>query len=117
MMSRSQSNPRLMQYGVILCAIITATIHIYLSFQFINAPDWVFLLNGLGYLALVVVLYLPVTALSAYRTPLRWLLIAYSALTIVLWILLGARTTIGYLDKLIEIALIIFLWLDSQRTR
>lgn len=104
-------------YGVLLCALITAFIHIYLSFQFVKSPDIVFLLNGLGYLALIAALYLPIAALSAYRTPLRWLLIAYTALTIVLWILLGARTAVGYFDKLVEIALIIFVWLDYQRSR
>ncbi len=114
MMSRSDQQ---IHYGVLLCTIMTAVIHIYLSFQFVKSPDLVFLLNGVGYLALVGALYLPIAALTAYRTPLRWLLIAYTALTIVLWILLGARTTIGYLDKLIEIALIIFAWLDYQRSR
>jgi len=114
MMSRGNQQ---LQSGVILCAIVTAVIHIYLSFQFVKSPDLVFLLNGLGYLLLVAALYLPIPALAAYRTPLRWLLIAYTALAIVLWILLGARTSIGYFDKLIEIALIVFLWLENQRSR
>ncbi len=111
----SRSN-RQLQYGAILCAVVTATIHIYLSFQFVPSPDWVFLLNGIGYLVLIGALYLPLAALSPYQQPLRWILIAYTALTIVLWVLLGARTTIGYFDKLVEVALIIFLWLDNQRT-
>lgn len=114
MMSRSNQQ---IHYGVLLCTVMTAVIHIYLSFQFVKSPDAVFLLNGLGYLALVAALYIPFAALSPYRTPLRWLLIAYTALTIVLWILFGARTAIGYIDKLIEIALIIFLWLDNQRSK
>lgn len=104
-----------MQYGAILSAILTALIHIYLSFQFAEGPDTIFLLNGIGYLFLVALLYLPVQLFVLYRGTLRWVLMAYAALTIILWIFWGARTTIGYVDKLVEIALILFLWLDNQR--
>ncbi|MEZ4682160.1 MAG: hypothetical protein R2932_48940 [Caldilineaceae bacterium] len=113
-MSRNQPNHQTMQYGALVCAILTAVIHIYLSFQIGDRPDLIFLLNGIGYLVLVSALYLPWAGLSQYKSAIRWLLIGYAALTIVLWIFLGARTFVGYVDKLLEIALIIFLWLDSQ---
>jgi len=103
-----------MQYGAILSAVITALIHIYLSFQFPEGPDTIFLLNGIGYLFLVGILYMPIGLFSSYQGRLRWILMAYAALTIILWVFWGARTTIGYLDKLVEIALILFLWLDNQ---
>jgi len=47
---------------------------------------------------------------------LRLALIGYTALTIFLWILLGARTPIGYIDKIIEVALISLLLLDARRS-
>ena len=116
MIRNRQSTLLPVQIGAIACAVATALIHIYLSFQFVERPDLIFLFNGLGYLALTALLYLPQTGFAAYRTRVRWLLIGYTALTIGLWVLLGARTFVGYLDKLLEVALIIFLWLDSQQT-
>jgi hypothetical protein len=47
----------------------------------------------------------------------RWVLIGYAALTILLWILLGDRTAIGYTAKAIEVALITLLLLEARRSR
>jgi hypothetical protein len=52
-----------------------------------------------------------------YRNVVRWILISYAALTILLWILFGDRTLIGYTAKAIEIALIALLLLDARRSR
>ena len=41
----------------------------------------------------------------------------YTALTIFLWILVGARNAIGYVDKFIEIALVALLVLEARRPR
>lgn len=116
MARNSSTNGSIMQYGAIISAVITALIHIYLSFQFADKPDFIFFSNGIGYLLLITLLYLPIAQLSPYRGPLRWILIGYAALTIVLWGFWGARTVVGYFDKLVEVALILFLWIDSQRT-
>jgi uncharacterized membrane protein len=97
--------------GIIVLTLATAFIHLQLNF-----PDPVFILNGLGYLALLAALYLPVPQLARYRNVLRLALIGYTALTIFLWILLGARTPIGYIDKIIEVALISLLLLDARRS-
>lgn len=98
--------------GVIVLTLATALIHLQLNF-----PDPVFILNGLGYLALLAALYLPMPQLDRYRNLARWALVGYAALTIFLWILVGARTPIGYIDKLIEVALIALLVLEARRTR
>ncbi|HEX2108846.1 MAG TPA: hypothetical protein VHF70_06170 [Rubrobacteraceae bacterium] len=68
-------------------------------------------------MALLAALYLPVPRLVRYRNVVRWILIGYAALTILLWILLGDRTLIGYTAKAIEIALIALLLLDARRSR
>ena len=47
---------------------------------------------------------------------MRWALIGYTALTLFLWILLGARTSIGYIDKTIEILLILLLLVEARRS-
>lgn len=95
--------------GVILLTLATALIHLQLNF-----PDPVFILNGLGYLTLLAALYLPVPRLARYRNAARWTLAGYTALTIILWALIGERTPIGYADKVIEIALISLLLLEPR---
>ena len=96
--------------GIILLTLGTALIHLQLNF-----PDPVFILSGLGYLALLAALYLPIPQLVRYRNAVRWVLIGYTALTILLWILFGARTPIGYTAVTIEVALIALLLLEARR--
>jgi membrane-bound ClpP family serine protease len=101
-----------LRVGIVLLTLATALIHLQLAF-----PDPAFILNGLGYLALLAALYLPVPRLARYRNIVRRVLLGFTALTILLWILLGARTPIGYVDKAIEIALILLLLLDARMSR
>ena len=74
-----------------------------------------FLLNGIGYLALVTALYLP--ALAQYRPITRWLLIIFAALTIAMYFLVnGFRLNpLGIFDKLVEIALIALLLIEGRQ--
>ncbi len=110
-MAKLQAKLDARDYVIILLAIATALVHFSLLF-----PDPVFILNGLGYIALVAALYLPLPPLIQQRAKIRWVLMAYTALTVLLWILLGARAAIAYIDKLIEIILLIVLWTKSQET-
>ncbi|MEZ4861853.1 MAG: hypothetical protein R3C14_11110 [Caldilineaceae bacterium] len=103
-------------YLIIPLTLITAIIHIYLSFQFPDRPDLIFFLNGLGYLAWILALYSPIPRLAPYRMPLRWLFLAYTLLTILLWLFWGARTIIAYFDKVVEVALVAALWVEGQRS-
>ncbi len=48
---------------------------------------------------------------------MRFILVGYTALTIFLWILFGARTPIGYADKVIEVVLIALLLVEALRSR
>jgi len=79
--------------------------------------DPVFILNGLGYLTLLAALYAPVPRLARYRNVARWTLIFYTALTVILWVVIGERTAIGYADKVIEISLIVLLLIESRQLR
>jgi hypothetical protein len=96
--------------GIALLTLGTALIHLQLAF-----PDPVFILNGLGYLALLAALFLPIPQIARYRNAVRWVLVGYAALTVFLWVLIGARTPIGYIDKAIEVALITLLLLEARR--
>jgi hypothetical protein len=101
-----------LQIGIILLVIATAAIHLSLGI-----PNFLvmFILNGIGYLVLVAALYLP--QLQRYRRLIRWALIAFAAVTIIGWIAIGARSTIGYLDKVIEVALIALLLIEMRQER
>ena len=105
-----------LQWAIILLAAATALIHIALAFR-PEGVDPIFLLNGIGYLGLVTLLYLPVPSIRRYQPVVRWVLMAFAAVTILGWVLIGVRSPIAYVDKIIEVALIVCLWLDRQRSR
>ena len=77
---------------------------------------YLFLLNGIGYLVLVGALYLP--QLRQYQPIVRWLLIAFAAVTIVMYFAIaGVRfNPVGYLTKAVEVVLIILLLIDGRRS-
>ena len=106
------STDTVLRVGIILLTLATAIIHLQLAF-----PDPAFILNGLGYLTLLAALYLPVARVAPHRDVVRWVLVGYTALTIFLWILFGARIPIGYTAVAIEVALITLLLLEARRAR
>lgn len=99
-----------LQAGVIVLALATAIIHFTLVF-----PSTLFILNGLGFLALLAALYAPLPGLARYRAWARWALIAYTALTVILWLVMGLRAPIAYITKLIEVALLVLLLLEGRQ--
>ena len=101
-----------LKIGILLLTLGTAITHLQLNF-----PDPVFMLNGLGYLTLLAALYLPIPQLDNYRSLVRWAFVGYTALTIFLWVLIGERTPIGYVNKLNELVLISLLLVEVQRSR
>jgi hypothetical protein len=74
-----------------------------------------FLLNGIGYLVLVTALYLP--QLRSYQPIVRWLLIIFAAVTIIMYFAIaGLRPNpVGLLTKAVEIALIVLLLIEGRR--
>ncbi|MBI5030828.1 MAG: hypothetical protein HZB51_09895 [Chloroflexi bacterium] len=97
------------QIGIMVLTIATALIHFTRNF-----PDVMFMLNGLGYLTLLVALFLPNAQLARHRSKIRWALIAFTAVTILAWVAMGERILIGYVDKLIEVVLIGLLVIDGR---
>ena len=74
-----------------------------------------FILNGVAYLVLIISLYLPL--LRPFQRIIRWLLIVLAVLTIVAYFLIsGTRfNLLGYIDKPIEVALIVLLFIEDWR--
>jgi hypothetical protein len=95
--------------GILLLGLATAIIHLQLAF-----PDVMFILNGLGYLGLLAAYFLPIPIFQERHNLVRWALIAFAAVTIIGWVLIGERSTLGYVDKTIEVLLIILLLVDSR---
>ena len=106
--------------GIFLLTLATAGIHLYLAltaipYMGLNFGVMLFILNGLGYLGLLAALQLPIPQLARFRSAARWALIAFAALTIVLFFIMAPEpyTILGYVDKAIEVALIALLLADA----
>lgn len=98
------------QWGIIALTLATALIHLVLA---IPMTLVMFYLNGLGYIVLLVALYLP--RLAPYRRRVRWALMAFAAVTLLGWAGVGERSSIAFLDKTIEVALLVLLWVEWRR--
>jgi len=99
--------------AVILLTLATSFIHFSLLF-----PDPLFILNGLGFLALLVLYYLPANLTLKYHNLIHSVFIGYTIITILAWIAIGNKSwpagTLGYITVIIEIALVILLFLDRE---
>jgi hypothetical protein len=96
---------------LIILTVITALLHFERA---IEDPDIriLFILNGLGFLALVAAFYLP--QFQKYHSLVRWTFIIYTAITIALyfvWVAMSGEWTIpvGPIAKIVEAAMIVLL--------
>lgn len=107
-------------YGIILFTLATAFLHLSLFSEMGFDP---IVLNGLGYLALLGAYFLPIPFFQQRRNLVWWALMGYTALTFVLWIILGEKnfvpgtsSAIGYYAKAAELFLMGFLWADRPKS-
>ena len=112
MMSEAKREFSLLSVAIIILTVATALIHFLLA---IPAGLIAFYANALGYLVLLGALYLPIPALARYRRLARYLLIGLAMTTLIGWIIAGERTAIGYIDKVIEILLIVLLVVEARQ--
>jgi hypothetical protein len=106
-----------LQWVIVILTVFTAAVHLWIGVALMSPPDPIFILNGVGYLGLLGLLYLPIGVVAPYRHVVRWVLIGYAAITFFAWLFIGARSTMAYIDKAAELALIICLWLEWQQGR
>ncbi|GCE08767.1 hypothetical protein [Dictyobacter aurantiacus] len=104
------------QLGIIVCTLATALIHLYEAVQpGEDLRNW-FILNCIGYLVLLVAWFLP--QLAGFHRLVRYVLILYTAITVLMWFLIGLPSEpIGYVTKAIEVLLIIFLATEDVQER
>jgi hypothetical protein len=110
---------RNLRAAILVTGIITAIVHlIVLPIRGLDALediDYLFILNGLGYIVLLVVFFLNPT-FDRGRTPLlHYVFIAYAFATILAWFALGSiGDKLAWLTKLDEVLLIAVLYLDMR---
>jgi hypothetical protein len=103
------------RWPILVLGLATALIHLILLNISLGKVDLLFTLNGLAYLALLAAYFLPLPFAKDNHGLVRWALMGFTALTIIAWAILGRPyTTLGYLTKLIELGLIVFLWMDKR---
>lgn len=106
-----------LQWVIVLLTLATAIIHFALA-----AGNWgtgllpiMFALDGVGYVLLIALLYFSGRT-GAGRSTIRWILIFYTALTIILYFVFNGgdsfSSVLGLATKAIELLLIILLLLD-----
>ncbi len=117
-LTKDNSHVHSFHIPIFILVVLTAAPHLYLASQPDEELRSAFLLNGLGYLALVTAFVLP--QFRSFHEPLRWILLGYTGLTIILWFFFGSPSE-GQLDpfdlsvKVVELLLVIFLFLDKKR--
>lgn len=104
------------RYVIVLLAVVVGLIHlIVLGFLF-GGVQWLPILNGLGYLALIAALYF-IPQLAGMRPLIRWALIGYTALTFVLYFIFDSdplHNVLGLATKAMEVVMIILLFMDRS---
>ncbi len=116
-MNNARSALGSLQYAVIVLTVLTALLHLGLGIgSFQDTLGNLFVLNGLGYLALLAALYF-LPQFAGMRSLVRWALMAFAAVTIVAYFVMNDQawsSPPGLVDKAIEVALIVLLYLDSR---
>ncbi len=121
-MNATGTRPRIgpVRLGVIVLALATAGIHLYLFLiegflgdgSMLPIYQLLFVGNFLGYLTLVIALYF-VPPLARFRPVLRVLLISIATASIISYFYVGVTDTTGNAAKVIEVLLIALLTVDA----
>ena len=100
------------QIGIIILTLVTAILHFSLG-------EPLFILNGLGYLALLAAYFLPLALFQRYHRLIRWAFAGYTLLTIILYFVFHPNGSwqsdgLGLLTKLVEVVLLLLLAYEGQ---
>lgn len=81
-------NRTALRISIILLTLATAGIHLYRS----ETAGILFVLNGLGYLGLLIALLIKVPFLDGRERIIHYVFIGYTAVTILAWVAIGQKT-------------------------
>nr|MBA3387997.1 hypothetical protein [Rubrobacter sp.] len=118
-MNATEARPRIgpVQVGVVLLALVTAGIHIYLFLiegflgngNMLPIYQLLFVGNFFAYVTLATALLLPISLLAQFRPVIRVMLISIAVASIISYFHVNVRDTLGDLDKVIEVLLIVLV--------
>lgn len=100
---------QLIRFGVLLCIVLTAGIHLYLA---ITATLPMFYANAIGFLVLGAAYANIGIPLPRERVVVA--LQVYTIITIVFWVFVGERTPLAYIDKIAELLIVGLLWYEQR---
>lgn len=95
----------ILHYGIITLLVATGLIHVLYTLL----DDMLLFVNGIGYLGLTLLYFLPITGKQPYKRFLNGATIIYTLITIVGYVVVhlgGHFDKIGIITKVIEIALV-----------
>lgn len=95
--------------AVVFALLITAAIHVWLA---IPTNLVMFYVNAAGFIVLAVLYVVRIKAIPRVRV--IQVLTVWTSATILFWLIIGERTLIAYLDKIVELAVLGFVWLDQK---
>ena len=98
------------RYAIIATTLFTAIVHLVLG-------DILTLLNGIGYIVLLVAFILPATA--QWHSQIRWALVGYTIVTIAAFFIVHADGSwqedgLGLMTKVVEVILVLLLIFEWQ---
>jgi hypothetical protein len=116
---------------IVLAAFATSLLHFTAAFDHVLFPDGadpLFILNGVGYLGLLGLYFLPIPFLQQKRHLTRRVLMGYTILTIVAWLVIWVGFSVirdgipffsrdswyGVPAKIAELLLLVLLWTDKD---
>ncbi len=113
--TRAGSSP--VRIGIALLALGTAGIHLYLFLiegflgngEMLPIYQLLFVGNVLAYVTLAAALLLPLSPLARVRPVIRMMLISIAVASIISYFHVNVRDTLGDLDKVIEVLLILLV--------
>ena len=122
--SEPRTSPGPVRIGVILLALVTAGVHLYLfliegflgSATMLPIYQLLFVGNFLAYATLAAALYL-VAPLARFRPVVRALLVAIAVASIISYFYVGVIDTTGNVTKVVEVSLIALLTVDAGLAR
>jgi hypothetical protein len=117
--SRTSVGP--VRIGVVVLALATAAIHLYLfviegflgNGEMLPLFQFLFVGNFFAYAGLVAAMYAPISSLARFRPFARILLIALALASIVSYFDVGVLDALGNADKVIEVLLIALATADA----
>ena len=98
----------ILRIGIVALALATAYLHTTLG-------SLMFMANAVGYTVLAVAMIAPLPILARYRWLVRAALLGFTVFTIIAWVAFGARYWMAYVDKGIEVGLIVLLVIEMFR--